>query len=149
MRIWRARASVVASCTVTNSLRDPLILPYEINKTNLVGVPRWPVVVGGQPRYSDLAAGGDQPEDRTLRTVVVAQGQEPHRLADRWQLVFHSVSFLSTVAGVPTATEIRHLFANYRKSIPPCRPAKSPRHRTRVVGLATRCVPQISCGADS
>ena len=97
-------------------------------RLHLVGVPRWPVVVGGQPRYSDLAAGGDQPEDRTLRTVVVAQGQEPHRLADRWQLVFHSVSFLSTVAGVPTATEIRHLFANYRKSIPPCRPAKSPRH---------------------
>ena len=34
----------------------------------------------------------------------------------------------------PARTAIRHLFANYRKSIPPCRPAKSPRHRTQVVG---------------
>ncbi len=34
----------------------------------------------------------------------------------------------------PVRTEFCHLFANYRKSTPPCRPAKSPRHVTQVVG---------------
>ena len=34
----------------------------------------------------------------------------------------------------PARTEFYHLFANYRKSTPPCRPAKSPRHVTQVVG---------------
>ena len=34
----------------------------------------------------------------------------------------------------PARTKFRHLFANYRKSTPPCRPAKSPRHVTQVVG---------------
>ena len=34
----------------------------------------------------------------------------------------------------PARTEFCHLFANYRKSTPPCRPAKSPRHVTQVVG---------------
>ena len=34
----------------------------------------------------------------------------------------------------PARTEFCHLFANYRKSTRPCRPAKSPRHVTQVVG---------------
>ncbi len=52
----------------------------------------------------------------------------------------------------PARTKFRHLFANYRKSTPPCRPAKSPRHVTQVVGrrpVACRKSPAAqtpSCG---
>ena len=43
--------------------------------------------------------------NRTLRTVVVAQVQEPHRDADRWQLVFHPsrLASLSTAADVSSS----------------------------------------------
>ena len=97
---WSGRSSTCSSAVAVRRFLEVLD-----RRLHLVGVPRWPVGVAGQPRYSDLAAGGDQPEDRTLRTVVVAQGQEPHRLADRWQLVFHPsrLASLSTAADVSSS----------------------------------------------
>ena len=71
---WSGRSFTCGSAVAVRRFLEVLD-----RRLHLVGVSRWPVGVAGQPRYSDLAAGGDQPDDRTLRTVVVAQVQEPHR----------------------------------------------------------------------
>ena len=67
---WSGRSFTCGSAVAVRRFLEVLD-----RRLHLVGVPRWPVGVAGQPRYSDLAAGGDQPDDRTLRTVVVAQVQ--------------------------------------------------------------------------
>ena len=61
---WSGRSSTCGSAVAVRRFLEVLD-----RRLHLVGVPRWPVGVAGQPRYSDLAAGGDQPDDRTLRTV--------------------------------------------------------------------------------
>ena len=87
----------------------------------LLRVPGRPVVVLGQPPCPGAPAGGDHPDHRALRAVVLAKGQEPPCQGDRRK-------FTRTAA------------ARHRAALPAKRgPALSPLLASPCIGISRRC----------
>ena len=74
---------------------------------HLLSVPRRPVVAGRYPRYSGAAAHGDETDCETLRSVVLALGQEPLRQGDRRKLVHKRTLPSDSRTAAPCSTSPR------------------------------------------
>ena len=126
-----------------SELADAHLLQILDGCPHLLRVPRRPVVAGRQPRHSGAAAHGDETDCETLRSVVLALGQEPLRQGDRRKLVHKRTVPSDSRTAARCSTSPRWPARAYRCS---CRPASdcwgaAPRPPARTRGSRGRASP--------